>query len=379
MDSIYKSKIIFLAHLCLPAIISVKLNAQAGLSYQVRIKDTVAVEKYELQNNGFSNCSLAVKPGDYRIEAETVTKILGTETITAVDLVYSDYPKGENFAELNRKRIIELFMHLPQAFNRPVIQWRIVKQTGIKRQSDLSKYFHGFVVYYRPLPTFRDESGRIRDIVEGKVKPEDSVILKVMSRNKSWRDMLVVCDVTGSMAPYTAQLALWFKLNSELKTAKQIVFFNDDEEQSNTQDKAYDPKGIWDITSYDFKKILEVAETAMENGEHYENNLEAVFYAMKKFPDNKKNLLMIADNWEDPCDMQLLEKLKAMKVPVRIIVCGVQKTFNTKYLEIAYATGGSVHTMEDDLTGLSKLAEGKTFKLGGMEFRMSGGRFTQVH
>jgi hypothetical protein len=51
---------------------------------------------------------------------------------------------------------------------------------------------------------------------------------------------------------------------------------------------------------------------------------------------------------------------------------------NTAYLDLAYATGGSVHTMEDDLYNIASIGEGKTFKLGELKFKMVGGRFVQL-
>jgi hypothetical protein len=49
------------------------------------------------------------------------------------------------------------------------------------------------------------------------------------------------------------------------------------------------------------------------------------------------------------------------------------------YLDIAYTTGGSVHTMEEDLINLAKLGDGKMFKLGNIKFKMWGGKFVQVN
>jgi hypothetical protein len=352
--------------------------AQASASFNVRVRDSLKVDKYEMQDNGFKAYPLAIDPGDYRLKNTAAARLLNFETITAVDLVYTDYPEGEDFAELNRKRMIELFMHVPKAFNKNFINWRIVKQVGVKRPGELSKFFHGFVVYFRPMPKCSEEQDNIHEILSGKKKLEDSVIFKTFKRNESWKDMMAIMDVTGSMAPYTAQILLWLKLNSALKTTKQIVFFNDDEENSNDQTVKLDTSGIWSVESFKFDKVLKTCYKAMEKGNHMENNLEAIFYAVKKFPGEKKNIIMIADNWEDPCDMKLLPKLKELKIPIRIIVCGVNNALNTNYLDIAYATGGSVHTMEQDLTELAKIGEGKTLSLQGMKFKLQGGKFQQI-
>lgn len=352
--------------------------AQVYVKETIRFKDTVVVDKYFPEKNGFSTLKFKMEPGDYRINNPKDVAKLVNQTIVGVDLVYSDYPVGENFSELNRLRILELNMHLPEAYRNPVIDWRIVKQTGVAHTGGIQNYFHGFVVYYRPMPTFAEENVTISNIINGVTPFPDSSLLKVFKRNKSWKDMLVVCDVTGSMSPYTAQLLFWIKSNQTMKTFKQIVFFNDDEEKSSNQQTIEDSHGMWNIETGNSNKMIDVAFEAMKDGNHYENNLEAICFAIKKYPANKKNVVMIADNWETPCDMKLLEFLKKEQVPVKVIVCGVTDRLNTAYLDIAYATGGSIHTMEEDLYDIAKIGEGKTFKLAGMKFKMSGGRFVQI-
>ena len=353
-------------------------NAQVQVKERIRFKDTVIVQKYAPEENEFSLMHLKMAPGDFRIQNVKELSILRGKAITGVDLVYSDYPEGEDFTELNRKRVLELHIHVPEAFNTSVIKWQIVKQTGVAQTGGIQNYFHGFVIYYRPMPTFQEENKAISDVVEGIKPPSDSTLLKVFDRQKSWRNMLVVTDVTGSMSPYTAQLLLWIKSNQAIKTFKQIVFFNDDEEESNTQSGRLDTSGIWSIESGNSKKVIDKAFEAMQKGSHYENNLEAVCYAIKKYPENKQNVIMIADNWENPCDMYLVEFLKKEKVPLRIIVCGVNDRMNPIYLDLAFATGGSVHTMEDDLMDVAKIGEGKTVKFGKQKFKMTGGKFIQI-
>jgi hypothetical protein len=352
--------------------------AQVNVKLTVRFKDTVEVERYALKKNGFSTAKFKMAPGDHTITNLNELHALQDQTIVGVDLVYSDYPVGDDFTELNRLRILELYKYLPEAFNNMVIEWRIIKQTGVERTGNIQNYFHGFTIYYRPMPSYQSENKTITDIVNGKSTVSDSTILKVLTRNKSWRDMLVVCDVTGSMSPYTAQMLLWIKSNQKIKTFKQIVFFNDDEEKSTNQASVEDNTGMWTIESGNSQKVIDKAFEAMEKGEHIENNLEAVCYAIKKYPENKQNLIMIADNWETPCDMKLIDYIKSQKIPIRIIVCGVTDRMNTAYLDLAYATGGSVHTMEEDLFEIAKIGEGKTFRLAGIHFKMTGGRFVQL-
>ncbi len=367
-----------LSILILILLIKGSVTAQVNVKVNIRFKDTIVVAKYAPENNGFSNVKITMDPGEYEINNLDVIQKLSDQTIVGIDLVYSDYPVGEDFTELNRMRILELHMNLPKAFNSTIIKWQLVKQTGVEQTGNIHNYFHGFVVYYRPMPTYQSENTSITDIIDGKKAPEDSTILKVVSRNSTWKDMLVVCDVTGSMAPYTSQILLWIKSNQTIKTFKQIVFFNDNDYHSTNQTVVNDQTGMWSIESGNSKKVIEMALEAMEKGDHIENNLEAICYAIKKYPENKQNVVLIADNWENPCDMELLSYLKSQKIPIKIIVCGVTDRMNTLYLDIAYATGGSLHTMEEDLIDVAKIGEGKTIKLNGLKFKMTGGKFVQL-
>ena len=359
--------------------LSENLSSQVFMNLRTRIKDTLVIDKYEAKNNGFKMQLLEMSPGSWHIKNERAAELLKNETIVAIDLVYSDYPEGEDFTELNRRRLIELFGFLPEAFNRQVVSWRVVKQTGVVKTGGIHNYFHGFAVYYRPMPTHYAENQLMEDIVEGRIKPEDSTLLKVFERNPSWKDMLVVCDVTGSMSPYTAQLLLWIKANQKLRSMKNVIFFNDDDEKSTNQTLVEDTLGMWTVSSGNYKKVMEVALEAMQKGKHYENNLEAVCKAIEEFPNDKGKIIMIADNWEDPCDMHLVNYLKSRGVPVRVIVCGVNGSFNMNYLTIARATGGSVHTMEEDLTNLASLKDGARFKIGGVRIMMKSGKFYQLN
>lgn len=357
------------------ALICLFCNAQMSMGLKIKFSDSIDVKKYEPEDNGFKYKAVATQPGEYTYDNEAALRILNQETITQVDLVYSDFPAGDDFSDLNRKRIIELYMHCPNAFNKQIIKWRIVRQTGVRNSGELNKFFHGVVIYFRPLIPFTTERDYFKDVLSGKKPVEDSTVLRVLKRNPGWKDMLCVADVTGSMSPYSVQLLVWAKFNEKQKTFKQFVFFNDDEEKSNDQSKKLDTFGIWSIETFKADKIFDQMIFSMENGNHYENNLEAILYATKKYPGNIKNIVMIADNWEDPCDMYLLPKIKELKIPIRIVICGVNSVLNTKYLDIAYATNGSVHTMEEDLTEMGKMNEGKVFKISGLKFKLLGGKF----
>jgi hypothetical protein len=355
-----------------------EIKAQIIMNLQIKFDDSVEVAQYTPENNDLKYQFVEIDHVGYKINNQTTLKILNQETIAQVDLVYTQLPFDYDMAELNRKRIIEFYMNCPNAFKgRPII-WRIVKQTGVNKPMNLDNFFNGFVIYYRPMVSFEEESIYFESILSQKRKLDDTTLLNIIRRNNNWKQMLCVVDVTGSMSPYTVQLLVWAKFNEKLKTFKQFVFFSDDDEKSNDQVTKLDTTGIWSIESYNADKIHDKMLKCMANGGDIENDLEAIFYAVKKYPTNIKNIVLIADNWENPCDMNLLAKLKKLKIPIRIVVCGVNKAINTNYLDIAHATNGSIHTIEEDLTEMGKITNGKIFKIQGIKYKLVAGHFQQL-
>ena len=106
-------------------------------------------------------------------------------------------------------------------------------------------------------------------------------------------------------------------------------------------------------------------------GDLPENNIEAVIEGLKKNP-NIKEVIMIADNYATPRDLELL---KMVKVPIHLILCGAQKQINPAYLKMLRDNKGSLHTMDQDLYDFSKLNEGQSIKIDGHTYRVSGGHF----
>jgi hypothetical protein len=75
--------------------------------------------------------------------------------------------------------------------------------------------------------------------------------------------------------------------------------------------------------------------------------------------------------------------IKNLKVPVRVILCGIENNslwsdINEEYLALAYKTGGSVHTLTEDIYDLYKLTEGKKVKIGGIEYMLENGNFRKI-
>src|SRR5690554_4643938 len=92
--------------------------------------------------------------------------------------------------------------------------------------------------------------------------------------------------------------------------------------------------------------------------------------AQKKYP-HAKEIILIADNHSPIRDYSLI---KDIKVPVRVILCGTKFNINNQYLNLARKTGGSVHTINEDLTNLIDKAEGETFKFMNKSYIIQNGR-----
>jgi len=205
----------------------------------------------------------------------------------------------------------------------------------------------------------------------------DSVIMVTMNRN-DWKDMLVVCDVTGSMSPYVAQIALWYRLRYKIDPRLQFVFFNDGDDTPDEKKKIGSTGGIY----YSKSKGVESLDSLMSyvqakgsGGDAPENNLEALIKGIHEASPFKE-LVMIADNNAPVKDIQLLVDFKT---PVHIIVCGSTAGYvHPDYLKIAWKTKGSIHTMEQDIVSLARLSEGQQLKIGGATYRIMGGDFIQI-
>ncbi|MBS1646738.1 MAG: hypothetical protein JST67_05310 [Bacteroidetes bacterium] len=361
------------------------VNAQTSIKSSLAIKsDTFSVPKYKAAAGtdlSTKTLLLTVNFGEFAFNEVKEIEGLNTSVITNVDLVYTKYPEGEDFTELNRKRIEYLHLMCPGVFSSNMTKWRIIAQTGCKNVNTAKKYFHGFVITYRPGPTaesFADEVSYIKSAWKHAPAFKDSTVIKTFQRNK-WKHATVVCDFTGSMAPYIAQTLIWYKLTFQTKDISEFVFFNDGDETPNYKKKIGKTGGVYYSNTFCKDSVLKTAYKCLKGGyggDVPENNIEACLFAIKNNPKIKE-IVMIADNWAPMRDYSMLS---AIKVPVHIILCGINSEFgiNPQYLDLARQTNGTVHTLEQDISKLSKVAEGQTIEINGATYKILAGRFIKV-
>lgn len=221
------------------------------------------------------------------------------------------------------------------------------------------------------------EEGYRRKLKET-VSTPDTVVLSVLDRNK-WKDKLIVCDLTGSMTPYANQLTVWYQLRYKLEKNLQFVFFNDGDATPDSKKVIGNTGGIYYTPSKgmdSLQKFISMVCSRGYGGDGPENNMEALIKGVKMAAPFKE-IVMIADNYAPVKDIQLL---KNFNMPVHIILCGsMNSDIHTDYLDIARKTGGSVHTMEEDIVNLASISEGQEVNISGRIYKVMGGKFVVLN
>ncbi len=200
-----------------------------------------------------------------------------------------------------------------------------------------------------------------------------------LDRNiEKWKNVVIVCDITSSMFPYTTQLFDWMTENTENTSIKGIVFFTDCDSLGR-QTRGRLPGKMFSARKKDELVLWDTMFAAINNSENNkdkpENNIEALLYAQKNFPDADE-IVMIADNSSQIKDMKLSSKVKKK---VHIILCGEtyekNLAFQSDYVQLAKKTKGSIHTLEDDIENVSNLKDMSVVRVGNIYFRFQKGKF----
>ncbi len=240
----------------------------------------------------------------------------------------------------------------------------------------LGSYAHfdkkGYVTYESPT---KETTLKFDKFLSGEYKIRDSTIFNVFKRNKEWRKVLLVVDMTGSMFPYIGQLLVWYKRNYEDGRIKYYVLFNDGDNLSDDKKVIGRTGGVHPFEAKDYRKLkkdIEDVRKMGEGGDDVENDIEAINASIINFRDYS-DIVLLAD--DSPVrDMALLKRIRK---PIHVVVCGTKKGINEQYLRIALQTKGSIHTLQNDVV-MKKLKEGDEFTLEKDIFRFSAGQFIWV-
>jgi hypothetical protein len=94
--------------------------------------------------------------------------------VTAIDLVFTDYPSADALEKLNTQRLQQLFNKYPVLAADKNIDWKLVRQTDGAVKDSAMDLFHGFVIYYRPLQnaaTIKTDLIKLKELLTPKEEP----------------------------------------------------------------------------------------------------------------------------------------------------------------------------------------------------------------
>lgn len=205
-------------------------------------------------------------------------------------------------------------------------------------------------------------------------------IAAAMYRNRGrWKNKIIVTDLTGSMYPYLDQILSWHLLDYNSSTNNQYLFFNDGDKTPDNKKIIGQTGGFYYSNGENLENLTAKMLETMKGGhgsDSPENDIEALLNAIDRRKTNRTEIILIADNHSDIKDIELLYQLK---IPVRVILAGADFGVNEQYLELAFKTKGSVHTLEEDLETLYELNDGDYIKIGRFQYRVYKGKFLQMY
>lgn len=215
-------------------------------------------------------------------------------------------------------------------------------------------------------------------IVNGSNVTYERTVENVLNRN-NWTDILVVVDVTGSMQPCAGSVYKWMKMSHEkLNSIKYYVFFNDGDNKADSTKVIGSTGGVYGIRNTDLNMVLATMKAAMKNGnggDGPENDIEALLFGIKQCP-TCTNVIHIADNQVTPRDLSLLTSVTK---PVKVLVCQLHgNAVNYNLVNVAYKTGGSIHTLEQDIINLSDIPINGTILIGTRTYRKTSTGYVLV-
>lgn len=310
-----------------------------------------------------------------------IKKTWDEKRVYQIELVFTRYPYKLDkwltaYDQLLKARLKALYALDSTLFSDERITWKYVMQTDGKTEAEAKKMFHGFIIHTKKPD---DKLSDIEAITFRNKEIEDSTAYNVLERHKEWKNKLIVLDWTGSMYRYGASVLLWHRLNLETKSVKHFVFFNDGNERKSSAKRIGKTGGIYHTPADRIDSVLLKMQLVMERGnggDADENDVEALLKSTLRLKDFEE-VILIADNRSSVRDLILSKELKH---PIKVILCGVDAAhpIHEDYLTLARISGGSVHTIEKDISHLRKVTEGKVISIDGYKYALKKGKFIKM-
>jgi len=205
-------------------------------------------------------------------------------------------------------------------------------------------------------------------------------IKAMLYRNKEqWKQKRIVANIDCSMYQYIDELLVWNYFEQSGKSNNSYWLFNGFQNNAKKSETDQHRRGIYEVTKNDVDGFFDTIDKIVNftcSSNRLENVVEALIIgATDKRPEDE--LLFIADNYSDVSD---LHKLSGLNTPVRVLLTASSYGINEQYLEIAYRTGGSIHTKNEDISKeqLKGLKDGEKLRIGKFGYQFLKGRFLKV-
>jgi hypothetical protein len=204
-------------------------------------------------------------------------------------------------------------------------------------------------------------------------------IKSMLYRNKDqWPKKRIVANIDCSMYGYIDELLVWNYLNEEEQANNQYFLFNGFNYVGEEHGQ-HSRRGIFPVVQNNVQGFFKTIDRIVNfscRGSRLENVVEALLLGAKD-KNQQEDLIFIADNYSDVSDLHLLDQLE---VPVHVLLTASEYGVNENYLEIAYRTGGSIHTVSEDINNqqLHALEDGQQLRIGTHTYTFFKGKFLKI-
>jgi hypothetical protein len=194
---------------------------------------------------------------------------------------------------------------------------------------------------------------------------KDSSIIKYFTQHTPTQPYAIVADVTASMSAYNVQLLTYLNTALQSNLLQGVCFFNDGDNKPNQQKAIGSTGGFYAVASSNAIAIQKAMLQAMQNGgggDLPENDCEAILYTQQQFPQ-ANSMVLIADNASPVRDTALLPQITK---PIHVIISGTGMGVHTNYLNMAFATKGSIFFDDTLISDFSFFKNGKPVLIRGV-------------
>lgn len=198
----------------------------------------------------------------------------------------------------------------------------------------------------------------------------DSTVFNVLDRNNQWQNAAIVMDWTGSVYGFGAEAMLWHAMHEDSSGIEYCTLFNDGNRTKNRKKIIGYTGGVYFQDAKPVSRVVKQFKRVQnkgKGGDSPENDVEALITSIQEFP-KAESFILIADNYSCMRDFVLTRHVKK---PIHIILVGKNEYINPQYLNLAWRTGGSIHTKDMDLTNINELVRTNSLVINGIKYTLT--------